>query len=231
VKVTVCSANEHKLEEFRALFPDWELELLGEADYPPEDGLTYVDNARIKARYGRLTGAADRWMLADDSGIELAALAGGPGVTTARWAEGRHVEKALAAVGDGDRRAQYVCELVAISPDRHEVRGTGVLEGTIALEPAGDEGFGFDPVFIPRGHTRTVAELGDDWKAEHSHRAVAARALLDAIARVGAVAAPPVDLGAEHDHVRHHVEPDQQDRRAGEGLQDGVVLRDVHVDR
>lgn len=184
MKVTVCSANEHKLEEFRALFPDWELELLGDADYPPEDGLTYVDNARIKARYGRLVGPADRWMLADDSGIELAALAGGPGVQTAPWADGRHVEKALAAVAGGDRRAQYVCELVAISPERDELRGTGVLEGTIALEPAGAEGFGFDPVFVPRGQTRTVAELGDDWKAEHSHRARAAQALRDALRAV-----------------------------------------------
>jgi XTP/dITP diphosphohydrolase len=181
VKVTVCSANEHKLEEFRALFPDWELALLGEADYPPEDGLTYLDNARIKARFGRLAGPPERWTLADDSGIELAALAGGPGVQTARWAEGRHVDKALAAVDGGDRRARYVCELVAISPDRHEVRGTGVLEGTIARAPAGEEGFGFDPVFVPHGETRTVAELGDRWKAEHSHRALAARALLDAL--------------------------------------------------
>jgi XTP/dITP diphosphohydrolase len=181
VNVTVCSANEHKLEEFRALFPDWDLELIGDVDFPPEDGLTYLDNARIKARYGRLVGPAERWMLADDSGIELGALAGGPGVQTARWAEGRHVEKALAAVGDGDRAARYVCELVAISPERKEVRGMGVLEGTIASEPAGDEGFGFDPVFVPRGETRTVAELGDEWKAEHSHRALAARALLDAI--------------------------------------------------
>ncbi len=182
MKVTVCSGNAHKLEEFRALLPDWELELLGDADYPPEDGLTYLDNARIKARYGRLVGRADRWTLADDSGIELAALAGGPGVQTARWAEGRHVEKALAAVGGGDRRARYVCELVAISPEREELRGTGVLEGTIALAPSGDEGFGFDPVFVPRGQTRTVAELGDDWKAEHSHRALAARALRDLLA-------------------------------------------------
>lgn len=181
MKVTVCSANEHKLQEFRALFPDWDLELLGEAGYPPEDGLTYLDNARIKARFGRLVGPADRWMLADDSGIELAALGGGPGVQTAPWSEGRHVEKALAAVGDGDRRAQYVCELVAIAPDRRELRGTGVLEGTIAPAPSGDEGFGFDPVFVPRGQTRTVAELGDAWKAEHSHRALAARALRDAL--------------------------------------------------
>lgn len=178
---TLCSGNPHKLQEFHALFPEWELELLGDVGFPPEDGLTYLDNARIKARYGRLVGAADRWMLADDSGIELGALAGGPGVQTARWAGGRHVEQALAAVGDGDRRARYVCELVALSPGRDEARGTGVLEGTIARAPAGDEGFGFDPIFVPRGETRTVAELGDVWKAAHSHRALAARALRDAI--------------------------------------------------
>jgi XTP/dITP diphosphohydrolase len=182
IRATVCTGNPHKLEEFRALFPDWELELLGDAEFPPEDGVTFADNARIKARYGRLAGPSDRWMLADDSGIEVAALGGGPGVQTARWAEGRHVEKLLAALdGRADRRARYVCELVAIAPDRTEHRGSGVLEGSIALEPAGDEGFGFDPLFVPRGQTRTVAQLGDGWKAEHSHRAVAARSLLDTL--------------------------------------------------
>lgn len=182
MRATVCTGNPHKLEEFRALFPDWELELLGDARFPAEDGVTFADNALIKARYGRLVGPADRWMLADDSGIEVAALGGGPGVQTARWAEGRHVAKLLAALdGEDDRSARYVCELVAIAPDGSEVRGTGVLEGTIALAAAGDEGFGFDPLFIPRGESRTVAELGDDWKALHSHRAVAARALRDAL--------------------------------------------------
>jgi XTP/dITP diphosphohydrolase len=79
------------------------------------------------------------------------------------------------------RRARYVCELVAISPDGAEHRGTGVLEGRIAEELSGEEGFGFDPVFIPDGEDRTVAQLGDDWKREHSHRARAARALLASI--------------------------------------------------
>jgi XTP/dITP diphosphohydrolase len=187
IRATVCTANPHKLDEFRALFPDWELDLLGvanggAAEYPAEDGPTFVDNARIKARYGRLVGPADRWMLADDSGIEVAALGGGPGVQTARWAEDRHVEKLLAALdGRRDRAARYVCELVAIDPDRREYRGAGVLEGAIADAPAGAGGFGFDPIFVPRGTTRTVAELGDAWKAEHSHRALAARALRDAL--------------------------------------------------
>jgi XTP/dITP diphosphohydrolase len=121
-------------------------------------------------------------MLADDSGIEVAALGQGPGVVTARWAEGRHVDKLLAALdGEADRSARYVCALVAISPEREEICATGVLDGTIALAPAGDGGFGFDPVFVPRGETLTVAELGDPWKAEHSHRARAARALSDVV--------------------------------------------------
>ncbi len=182
ILATACTGNPHKLEEFRALFPDWELELLAAAEFPPEVGVTFADNALIKARYGRLAGPTDRWMLADDSGIEVAALGGGPGVQTARWAENRHVEKLLTALeGKDDRSARYVCELVAIAPDRRQVHGTGVLEGTIALAPAGGGGFGFDPIFVPRGETRTVAELGEGWKAEHSHRSLASRALLDTL--------------------------------------------------
>jgi XTP/dITP diphosphohydrolase len=181
VRVTICSGNPHKLEELAPLFPAWELDLLEGGEYPEEDGRTYAENAWIKARYGRRSGAADRWMLADDSGIELAALAGGPGVLTARWAEGRHVEKALAAVDGEDRGARYVCELVCLSPEGIGAQGRGVLGGEIAPAPVGDEGFGFDPVFVPLGETRTVAELGDGWKAGHSHRALAARALLRAL--------------------------------------------------
>jgi XTP/dITP diphosphohydrolase len=181
---TVCSGNPHKLAEFRALFPDWDLELLSGVEFPPENGATYIDNARIKARFGRAVGPADRWMLADDSGIEVAALDGAPGVVTARWAKHRHVEKVLTALdGVTDRRAQYVCELVAISPDGDEMVGTGALPGTIASTAAGREGFGFDPVFVPLGETHTVAELGDAWKVEHSHRALAAQALRDELSR------------------------------------------------
>lgn len=182
IRATACTGNAHKLEEFRELFPDWDLELLADADFPPEDGETYYDNALIKARYGRMVGPADRSMLADDSGIEVAALGGGPGVLSARWAEDRHVEKLLHALdGESDRRAQYVCELVLVLPNRDVFRGTAVLPGTVALAPAGVEGFGFDPLFVPDGEALTVAELGDAWKALHSHRALAARALRDAV--------------------------------------------------
>ena len=80
-----------------------------------------------------------------------------------------------------DRAARYVCELVLIAPDGRERRGTGVLEGRIAEEPSGSEGFGYDPVFIPEGERQTVAELGNEWKSRNSHRARAARALLEAV--------------------------------------------------
>ena len=79
---------------------------------------------------------------------------------------------------------RYVCEIVAISPDGDELRATGDLEGVAADASHGREGFGYDPIFVPRGETRTVAELGDVWKSEHSHRARAARALADQLRRV-----------------------------------------------
>ncbi|MDT7582285.1 MAG: XTP/dITP diphosphohydrolase, partial [Pseudonocardiales bacterium] len=85
----------------------------------------------------------------------------------------------------GERRARYVSELVLVSPSGAVVRATGTLEGRIADEPRGREGFGFDPIFVPQGEERTVAELGNEWKAEHSHRANAARALLAALRETG----------------------------------------------
>jgi XTP/dITP diphosphohydrolase len=178
VALTLCSRNEHKRQELERALPGWSIDLLDVDDYPPETGRTFYANALAKARYGRRVGRADAWMVGEDSGLELQALGGAPGVETARWASGRHVERALSALAaTDDRAATYVCELVALAPDGHEERGTGRLDGTIALEPGGDEGFGFDPVFVPTGETKTVAELGDAWKAEHSHRALAARTL------------------------------------------------------
>jgi XTP/dITP diphosphohydrolase len=162
--------------------PDWEIEPLDADEFPPEEGETYYENARAKARFGRAVGAADAWMIGEDSGIEVAGLGGSPGVHSARFAGGDPVGRLLAELERvDDRRARYVCELLALSPDGVEVRGTGVLEGTIARGPAGNQGFGFDPVFVPRGESTTVAELGDAWKAQHSHRALAARALRDAV--------------------------------------------------
>lgn len=177
----LASQNAHKLEELQAALPDWTLELLGAAEFPPEQGDTYYENARAKAEFGRSVAGLQEWTIGEDSGIELAALGGRPGVQSARWADDGVARALDELAGADDRRARYVCELVALSPDGTELRGTGILEGTIAAEPRGNEGFGYDPIFVPDGETQTVAELGNDWKGEHSHRARAARALHSAV--------------------------------------------------
>ena len=179
---TLASANENKLRELEHALADWEIDLLDADEYPPETGETYYDNALAKARFGRAVANPTRWVLGEDSGVEIAGLGGGPGVLSSRWAAGREAERALEELeGVQDRRARYVCELVAISPEGAECRGTGILEGRIAGEARGSGGFGFDSVFMPEGEEQTVAELGDDWKRENSHRARAARALLETI--------------------------------------------------
>jgi XTP/dITP diphosphohydrolase len=180
---TLCSRNAHKARELERLLPGWTIEPLDRDDYPPETGATYYENARIKAVFGREH--ADGWVLAEDSGLEVEALGGRPGVLSARYApEGAPAVAKLLGELEGveDRRARYVSELVLLAPDGGELRGTGTLKGRIALEPAGIEGFGYDPIFVPDREERTVAELGNEWKAENSHRARAARALVAALA-------------------------------------------------
>jgi XTP/dITP diphosphohydrolase len=178
VKVVLASSNPHKAEELARSLPGWEIGLLGAGEYPPETGASYYENARAKAEFGHVLRAGD-WILGEDSGIEVAGLGGRPGIHSARWAA-EPVSALLAelrGVAGGGRRARYVCELVCLSPEGSELRGTGTLEGRIGDEPRGDEGFGYDPIFVPEGETQTVAELGNAWKEEHSHRARAARAL------------------------------------------------------
>ena len=180
IAARLASRNANKLRELSALLPGWELEPLDAEDYPPEDGSTYYENAAAKASFGREHGPPDEWVLGEDSGLEVDALGGRPGILSARYApEGEEANaKLLAELGGAeDRRARYVCELVALAPDGHEVRGTGVLEGRIAGESRGSEGFGYDPVFVPDGEELTVAELGSEWKSRNSHRARAAAAL------------------------------------------------------
>lgn len=178
----LCSRNAHKARELETLLPGWTIEPLDRDDYPPETGATYYDNAALKARFGREH--TDGWVLAEDSGLEVDSLGGRPGVLSARYApEGAPAVAKLLGELEGieERRARYVSELVLLSADGRELRGTGTLEGRIAYEARGNEGFGYDPVFIPDGEERTVAELGNGWKAERSHRARAARALLSAL--------------------------------------------------
>jgi XTP/dITP diphosphohydrolase len=179
-RARLASRNAHKAHELEALLPGWVLEPVDREDYPPEDGATYLENARIKARFAWEPGI---WALGEDSGIEVAALGGAPGLHSARSAQGDEVGWVLHELGGSeDRRARYVSELVAISPDGEELRGSGTLEGAIAWEASGTGGFGFDPVFVPSGESRTVASLGNECKSRCSHRARAAQSLLNAIA-------------------------------------------------
>ena len=189
-RAVLSSRNAHKAVELERLMPGWTIVPLDRDDYPPETGGSYVENARAKARFGHAAGGGSVWALGEDSGLEVAALGGRPGIESARYApEGppaiAKLLGELAGVPAGRRGARYVSEIVAVAPDGEELRGTGTLEGRIGDEPRGSEGFGYDPVFVPEGEERTVAELGNDWKARNSHRARAARALLEALDAAG----------------------------------------------
>ena len=177
MRARLASGNPHKLVELQHALPGWEIALTDDRAFPPEVGSTYAENARGKAVYGRAGAPADAWVIGEDSGIEAAGIGGRPGIASARWADDG-IERMLAELeGVADRRARYVCTIVAIGPDGDEIVVEGTLEGTITTGPLGDEGFGYDPIFVPTGEERTVAELGDAWKAANSHRARAAAAL------------------------------------------------------
>ena len=179
VRLLLATSNLHKVDELRRALPGWEIEALVAPDLPPEDGVTFEQNARIKARHARAHAPAGAWVAGEDSGIEAAALGGRPGVESARWAKDG-VDALLTVLPDkSDRRVRYVCAMVAISPDGAEVVATGTLEGVVSEEPRGDEGFGYDPIVVPVGEMRTVAELGNVWKSANSHRARAARMLAE----------------------------------------------------
>ena len=181
VRARLASRNPNKARELERLLAGWTVEPLDADEYPPELGATYYENAREKATFGRAIAEPDVWVLGEDSGIEVVGLDGGPGLQSARSGGddpvGWLLERLAGVEGDG-RQARYVCELVALTPEGVEFRGTGTLPGRIAEEPRGSEGFGYDPIFVPAGESKTVAELGNEWKAKNSHRARAARALL-----------------------------------------------------
>jgi XTP/dITP diphosphohydrolase len=188
VRAVLASTNPHKARELSDALPGWEIEPLG-AELPDETGSSFYENARAKAEFARTAVRPDVWIVAEDSGLEVEALGGAPGIRSARYAgpgasDADNVARLLAqlrSVSDEQRGARFVAEIVCLPPRGRELGGRGWIEGMIAEEPRGSHGFGYDPVFVPEGETRTVAELGDAWKREHSHRARAARALLESI--------------------------------------------------
>ena len=190
----VATRNEHKLRELGEAMPGFELEPLpAEVELPPEQGQSFAENALGKARAAHA--ATGRAAIADDSGIEAAALGGRPGVWSARYAgEGAGDEPNLAKLlaelsGADDRRVSYVCALALAGEDGSEQLVEGRCHGTLAREPRGSGGFGYDPAFVPDdtgpGDERTMAELAPEEKHAISHRGRAARALAE---RLGAEA-------------------------------------------
>lgn len=184
----LATRNEGKVRELGALLAGEPVHLETLASHPDvpdveEHGDTFEENARLKAvAVAEHTG---RWALGEDSGLVVDALGGDPGVRSARYA-GEHGDDAANVArllreleGVRDRRARFLCALVLARPDGKVVAAVeGVCEGTIAAAPRGTAGFGYDPVFVPLGETRTAAELTPAEKDALSHRGHAARSLL-----------------------------------------------------
>ncbi|HET9864857.1 MAG TPA: RdgB/HAM1 family non-canonical purine NTP pyrophosphatase [Steroidobacteraceae bacterium] len=194
-RVILASGNAGKLREFSALLAGMDFELVRQSDLgiepPAETGTTFLENALIKARNAsRLAGLP---AIADDSGIEVDALGGAPGVHSARFAgedasDEANLDKlldALRGVPDSRRGARYRCVIVYV--DRHDdprpLIGHGTWEGRIIEDRRGSGGFGYDPSFIAHGDTRTVAEMPAAEKNSLSHRGQAMRAFLAQLSR------------------------------------------------
>jgi XTP/dITP diphosphohydrolase len=188
-RVAIASRNPGKIREILQICSDWPVEWITAADYAgdwpevEETGDAYLENALLKARaVAASTGEA---ALADDSGIEVDALGGGPGARSARYAGRgasdeenlRTLIRAVAGVPAAGRTARYRCIAAIAWPDGAELWAEGVCEGALSRRPRGSGGFGYDPVFVPEGWERTMAELAPQEKDRISHRGRAFRAL------------------------------------------------------
>ncbi len=196
--LVMATRNPGKVRELKALLEGSGVVLLSLADFPhlpdiPEEGATFAENAAAKAlAVARLTGVA---ALADDSGLVVDALGGAPGVFSARYALDRTApasptdadnwSKLLEELQDvpwDERGARFVCEIVLALPDGRLFRARGECPGSIALEPRGEKGFGYDPVFWVPEYGATMAQLGPEIKNRISHRARALAAFKDLLA-------------------------------------------------
>lgn len=188
MKIVVATGNAHKLSEVRAILSPVADSIVPLSDFdapePVEDGITFAENALIKARSAcEITGLA---ALSDDSGITVDVLGGAPGVFSARWS-GHHGDDAanrnlllaqLSDVPDRHRQAAFVSAIALVLPDGGETVVEGRVEGMLTREARGSGGFGYDPIFIPTGHEQTTAEMTAEEKNALSHRGIALRKLL-----------------------------------------------------
>jgi len=188
--ILAATKNAHKIEEFKELLGSKDVNILSLLDFPDapdivEDASTFEGNARKKAaEASAFTGLS---AFADDSGLEVEALNGEPGISSARYAgEGASNEERIKKLLDNmkgapSRKARFVC-VIALANDGEVVETfTGEVKGTIAEAPRGANGFGYDPVFIPDGYDKTFAELDSSVKNKISHRARAVKAALEFI--------------------------------------------------
>lgn len=198
MKLLLATHNEHKRREFARLLPaeaggqPWTLQSLpGAVDLPPEDGETFAENALGKARAA--AAGTGRASIADDSGIEAAALGGAPGVRSARYAgedatDRQNLDKLMREAPPGSA-LEYVCALAYVDPMRGVERVfEGRCAGRLSDDPRGERGFGYDPAFLPDDGPEglTMAELSDEQKDAISHRGRAARALFAWLAQAAA---------------------------------------------
>ena len=185
-EIVLATGNKGKLREFKGLLGGvfGNIVSLNDFESPPEvveDGETFRENALKKAR--AIASYSGIPALADDSGLEVEALGGRPGVYSARYAgEGAtdrdNINKLLAELrGTGNRKARFVCFLALVTPEGKEITAEGSCEGVILTEPRGEGGFGYDPVFFLPEYNKTMAEIAPELKNEISHRARACRSL------------------------------------------------------
>lgn len=188
----IATGNSHKVEEFEQLlkgnpFVVLSAETCGGMPDVDENGKTFAENARLKAIALRRLAPRDAWVLADDSGLEVDALNGDPGVYSARYAgaaasDRDNIEKlldALKGVPAEARTARFKCVLCLIDHNGSASYYEGSCEGRIATAVSGESGFGYDPVFIPEGYRESFAQLGNRVKSKLSHRARAVQAFND----------------------------------------------------
>ena len=185
-RLIIATRNAHKTAEIRAMIGD-RFEVLDVTSFPEcpeieETGTTFLENARLKAE--GISRVIDGWVLSDDSGLEVDALGGAPGVWSSSFGgeEGNHAMNNARLLremaGKVDRRARFRCTMVLARGGKEIANFSGTVEGTIIDDARGAKGFGYDPLFVPEGHAATFAELGDEIKNSLSHRS---RALTQAV--------------------------------------------------
>lgn len=185
-KIIIATKNRHKVGEFKAIMPDCHILSLSDIDWDEdiiEDGDTFKENALIKAR--AIYKKYHCTVIADDSGLCIDYLDGAPGIYSARFLgcdtsydiKNNEIIKMLEGVSDKERSARFICALACILDNGREIVVEGVFEGSIAHEQSGKNGFGYDPIFIPKGYSCSAAMLSDEEKNSISHRARALKML------------------------------------------------------